>query len=45
VVISHINQPHRASGEGVAQGVLALKRRGVRFVRLDALTTSEVIYS
>jgi peptidoglycan/xylan/chitin deacetylase (PgdA/CDA1 family) len=45
VVISHINQPLRASGEGVAKGVLALRRKGVRFVRLDALKPADVIYS
>jgi len=45
VVISHINQPKRASGEGVAKGVLALRRQGVRFVRLDALKPADVIYS
>ncbi|HXQ15133.1 MAG TPA: polysaccharide deacetylase family protein [Caulobacteraceae bacterium] len=45
VVISHINQPHRASGKGVAKGVLALRRQGVRFVRLDALKPVDMIYS
>jgi peptidoglycan/xylan/chitin deacetylase (PgdA/CDA1 family) len=45
VVISHINQPRRASGEGVAAGVLALRQRGVRFVRLDGLKRTDVIYS
>lgn len=45
VTISHINQPHRASGAGVAAGILALKRRGVRFVRLDALKPTDVTYS
>ena len=45
VMISHINQPHRASGAGVAKGVLALRRKGVRFVRLDALKPADVIYS
>ncbi|TRL38465.1 polysaccharide deacetylase family protein [Rhizobium straminoryzae] len=34
VVLAHINQPTHAAGEGVAQGILALKRRGVTFVRL-----------
>ncbi len=37
VIVSHINQPHRPSGEGVAQGIAALKQAGVAFVGLDAL--------
>jgi peptidoglycan/xylan/chitin deacetylase (PgdA/CDA1 family) len=45
VVISHINQPRRASGEGVASAVLALRRRGVRFIRLDALKPADVVYA
>lgn len=35
VVIAHINQPTHEAGEGVAKGLLALKKRGVTFVRLD----------
>lgn len=35
VVIAHINQPTRASGAGIAKGLIALKKSGVRFVRLD----------
>ena len=35
VVISHINQPTHAAGEGVVKGILALKARGVQFVRLQ----------
>lgn len=34
VIISHINQPKRASGAGVAEGILALKAKGFRFVLL-----------
>lgn len=34
VVISHINQPTHAAGEGVAKALLALKAKGVEFVRL-----------
>jgi peptidoglycan/xylan/chitin deacetylase (PgdA/CDA1 family) len=45
VVISHINQPLRASGAGVAEGVLRLRQQGVRFVRLDAVRPGGVIYS
>lgn len=35
VIIAHINQPHRPAGNGVVRGLLALKRRGVVFVRLN----------
>lgn len=34
VVISHINQPTHAAGEGVAKALVALKTKGVEFVRL-----------
>jgi peptidoglycan/xylan/chitin deacetylase (PgdA/CDA1 family) len=34
VIISHINQPSHAAGEGVVKGMLDLKARGFRFVRL-----------
>jgi peptidoglycan/xylan/chitin deacetylase (PgdA/CDA1 family) len=34
VIVSHINQPLRPSGQGVADGVAELKRQGVRFVHL-----------
>lgn len=35
VIIAHINQPKRASGAGVAAGILALKAKGFTFVRLE----------
>ncbi|KQV34735.1 MULTISPECIES: polysaccharide deacetylase family protein [unclassified Rhizobium] len=35
VIISHINQPTHAAGSGVAEGILALKAKGYRFVKLD----------
>jgi peptidoglycan/xylan/chitin deacetylase (PgdA/CDA1 family) len=35
VVISHINQPTHAAGEGVARAIMALKAKGVAFVRLS----------
>jgi peptidoglycan/xylan/chitin deacetylase (PgdA/CDA1 family) len=35
VIIGHINQPKRSSGEGIVTGILALKQRGFRFVRLS----------
>lgn len=34
VIIAHINQPGRSAGSGIAAGILALKARGVTFVRL-----------
>ncbi len=35
VVISHINQPTHAAGEGVAKAIVDLKAKGVEFVRLQ----------
>ena len=35
VLISHINQPTHAAGEGVVKGIAGLKARGVQFVRLQ----------
>lgn len=35
VIISHINQPNRPAGAGVAAGIVALQARGVVFVRLE----------
>lgn len=35
VIISHVNQPHREAGAGVVAGVTALRRRNVRFLRLE----------
>ncbi|MFT3987452.1 polysaccharide deacetylase family protein [Aestuariivirga sp.] len=35
VIIAHVNQPKRPAGAGVVQGILALKARGFRFVKLD----------
>lgn len=37
VIIAHINQPKRASGAGIAKGLVALKQRGFAFIRLDQL--------
>lgn len=45
VIIAHINQPNRKSGEGVANGVLKLKQRGMRFVRLKDVETSPAIFN
>jgi peptidoglycan/xylan/chitin deacetylase (PgdA/CDA1 family) len=44
VIVAHVNQPHRVSGPGVVSGVRALKDRGARFVRLDRLGPSDVVY-
>lgn len=35
VVISHINQPTHAAGEGVAKAIVDLKAKGTEFVRLQ----------
>lgn len=35
VLIAHINQPSHAAGAGLVKGLLALKAKGVTFVRLD----------
>lgn len=35
VIIAHINQPAHAAGAGLVKGLLALKARGVTFVRLE----------
>ncbi len=35
VIIAHFNQPRHSAGAGVVEGILALKARGVQFVRLD----------
>ena len=35
VILTHINQPRRAAGEGVAQGILRLKEQGFTFVTLN----------
>lgn len=35
VIIGHINQPTRPSGAGIVEGVRALRRQGMAFVRLD----------
>lgn len=39
VIIAHMNQPGRAAGEGLAEGVRSLKEAGVRFVRLNEVET------
>lgn len=41
VVIAHINQPSRPAGAGVVKGILALKAKGFRFLRLEDVQESE----
>jgi peptidoglycan/xylan/chitin deacetylase (PgdA/CDA1 family) len=41
VIIAHINQPTHAAGEGLVKGLLALKAKGVTFVRLNDVTEVE----
>jgi peptidoglycan/xylan/chitin deacetylase (PgdA/CDA1 family) len=36
VIVAHINQPHRASGAGVVEGVRMLQGQGMTFVHLAA---------
>jgi len=40
VIVAHVNQPHRPSGQGVAEGVAELKHAGAVFVGLDALPST-----
>ncbi|MDO6963461.1 polysaccharide deacetylase family protein [Rhizobium alvei] len=40
VIIAHVNQPDRSSGEGVAKALLALKARGVVFLKLDRFSVA-----
>lgn len=42
VIIAHVNQPGHAAGTGVAEGVLALRKRGFEFVLLrDGIDPSD----
>lgn len=41
VIISHVNQPTHASGAGVVAGVLDLKAKGYKFVRLEDVTETD----
>jgi peptidoglycan/xylan/chitin deacetylase (PgdA/CDA1 family) len=42
IIVAHINQPDRSSGEGVVAGIWELQRRGVRFLRLDQLAAADL---
>lgn len=35
VIIAHMNQPQRGSGTGVAAGIIALKKKGMHFIKLS----------
>ena len=35
VILVHVNQPHTSAGSGVVEGILNLKSRGFKFVKLD----------
>jgi peptidoglycan/xylan/chitin deacetylase (PgdA/CDA1 family) len=37
VILGHINQPHRPSGEGIANGIIALQQAGYSFVHLNQM--------
>ena len=41
VIIAHVNQPGRVAGEGVVKGILTLKQKGFRFVRLEDTQETE----
>ncbi len=39
VILAHVNHPAKPAGAGVVKGLLALKERGFRFLRLDEALT------
>jgi peptidoglycan/xylan/chitin deacetylase (PgdA/CDA1 family) len=43
VIVAHINQPLRPSGEGVVAGLRELQGRGVDFVRLDQIASTALV--
>jgi len=43
VIIAHINQPTHAAGAGVAEGILALKKKGFAFVLLRDAAEPETV--
>jgi peptidoglycan/xylan/chitin deacetylase (PgdA/CDA1 family) len=45
IIVAHINQPTRPSGEGIVAGVKELQRRGAMFVRFDKLLPNDVATS
>lgn len=44
VIIGHMNQPHRPSGAGMAEGIVALQSAATAFVTLDALPVTPAAY-
>jgi peptidoglycan/xylan/chitin deacetylase (PgdA/CDA1 family) len=40
VIVAHLNQPLRPSGQGIVDGLRALQTQGTTFVRLDQATTT-----
>jgi hypothetical protein len=45
IIVAHINQPNRPSGQGVVAGVRNLQHRGASFRRLDQLATTDIDYA
>jgi peptidoglycan/xylan/chitin deacetylase (PgdA/CDA1 family) len=45
VIVAHINQPDRPSGQGVIAGIRELQRLGANFLRLDQLATTDFAYA
>lgn len=44
VIVAHLNQPRRPSGQGVVDGLRALQHQGTTFVRLDQVATTPPAY-
>lgn len=42
VIIAHVNQPTHPAGQGVAEGLAALKERGARFLKLSEVEADAV---
>jgi peptidoglycan/xylan/chitin deacetylase (PgdA/CDA1 family) len=45
VIVAHLNQPRRPSGQGVIDGLRTLQRQGTNFVRLDQVATTPPAYA
>ena len=45
VIVAHLNQPRRPSGQGVVEGLQELQRQGTNFVRLDQVATTPPAYA
>ena len=44
VIVAHLNQPRRPSGQGVVEGLQELQRQDTTFVRLDQVATTRPAY-